>query len=79
MSKLIELLHDAYPYGCKGDVIKLADDALAELDKLGKRVKISPLYKEFVDTAKKLANAVEAEVVEVKAKTTDAADSKKAK
>ncbi|WP_427007189.1 hypothetical protein [Pseudarthrobacter sp. H2] len=68
MSKLIELLEDAYPFGCKGDVIKVTKEGLAELDKIAKRVEGSTIYKEFVDAAGRAEKAVEAEVVKVEDK-----------
>jgi hypothetical protein len=66
MSKLIELLNDAYPFGCKGDVVKLTNDELADLEKLGKKLNVGPLYKDFeaVTAAERAAKAVEGETVD---------------
>ncbi|MGO4470341.1 hypothetical protein AB4Y95_00180 [Arthrobacter sp. M-10] len=73
MSKLIELVNDIWTFGCKGDVIRVADEDLDRLDAAVKKLGVQG-YKEFKvvttsveDAAKRAENAVEAEVTKVDA------------
>lgn len=44
-AKVVELLVDAYPFGCKGDVIRLSPGRLRALDALAKRRNQPVIYK----------------------------------
>lgn len=58
MSKLVELLNDVYPFGCKGDIVRLEDEAMAELKKLASKHKLNNAYKEVTPVAPKVKDDV---------------------
>lgn len=43
--KLVELLADAYPYGCRGDVKKLDGKALENLERMARARRRPALYR----------------------------------
>jgi hypothetical protein len=67
MSKLVQFVKDVYPH-CLGDVVRLAKDELKSI--------ASDAYKELTDAAIRAEKAVEAEVVSVENKVTDAVEAK---
>jgi len=71
MSKLIELVNDIWTFGCKGDVIRVADEDLDRLDAAVEKLGVKG-YKEFKvvltaaeNAAKRAEKAVEADVTGV--------------
>lgn len=71
MSKLIELVNDIWTFGCKGDVIRVADEDLDRLDAAVKKAGVQG-YKDFKvvtttveDASQRAEKAVEAEVTKV--------------
>lgn len=44
-TKLVELLIDASPFGCKGDVYQASPTMIREMDALARRRSIQPIYK----------------------------------
>lgn len=70
MSKLIELVNDVWTFGCKGDVLRLAEDELARLEATVKKLGVQG-YKVLTEVAKgaesaavRAEKAVEADVVD---------------
>lgn len=46
---IVELLHDIYPYGCKGDVLGFSDEELKKLDDVAKKRGFDAAYTEVKD------------------------------
>lgn len=65
MAKLIELTKDIWTFGCKGDVIQVAEDRLQDLETRARKLG-GEAYKEVKDVvtaADRAAKAAEADVV----------------
>lgn len=45
MSKIVKMLQDVYPFGCLGDVVTLAEEEVAKLEKIAK-VRKQKLYED---------------------------------
>ncbi len=60
MSKVVEFLEDVYPFGCRGDVKRLADDVIAEVDKVAKKHKLAQAYKDVTQKVEQAVNTKKA-------------------
>lgn len=63
MSKVIELVRDVWTFGCKGDVLNLADEAIERLDRIAQKTETT-LYKDYEEVrADVTGNVIDGEVV----------------
>lgn len=62
MLKIVKMLEDVYPHGCKGDVVGLDEDAQVDLKKVSAKRDGRTLFEEVKDVVKEVADKVEEEV-----------------
>jgi NMD protein affecting ribosome stability and mRNA decay len=74
MSKVVTFLEDIYPY-VVGDVVRLEEKALAEIEKIAKGRKLSKVYEEVSTTVDSTEDTVKEDAAKV-AKATKAAEAK---